>query len=163
MYFKNIMVFICLFCTLVLNINDSYKDGGLHYTSTSSGNDIQFYTAQKYNMYPLDVDLLIEPAVKILNEHGFKTFESCQGGEGHCFSEPTVRFYGLEFDLIRAYEILSCYGLNVHEAKRVFIKEDIYKGNKNENELPFALAWGNPFNEITFVIHSLTGTIFLPH
>jgi hypothetical protein len=69
------------------------------------------------------IDPLILPAVEILNTHGFKTFESCQGGEGHCYAEPTVRFFGSDFDLIRAYEICQSYRLNVYEAKRVFIKE----------------------------------------
>lgn len=112
---------------------------------------------------PDDIDSLILPAVKILNEHGFETFESCQGGEGHCYSEPTVRFFGSEFDLLRAYEICQCYGLNVSEAKRVFIKEDIYRDNKSANVMPFGVAWGKPFNELTFVIHSKTGTIFFRH
>lgn len=106
------------------------------------------------------IDPLILPAVEVLNIHGFKTFESCQGGEGHCYSEPTVRFFGSEFDLIRAYEICECYGLNVSAAKRVFIKEDIYRDNESANKMPFGVAWGKPFNEITFVIHSKTGTIF---
>lgn len=111
---------------------------------------------------PHDIDPLILPAVKILNEHGFETFESCQGGEGHCYPEPTIRFFGDEFDLIRAYEICGCYGINVYEVKRVFIKEDVYKENKSKNAMPLGIAWGKPFNEITFVIHNSTGTIFLP-
>lgn len=104
------------------------------------------------------IDPLILPAVEILNKNGFDTFESCQSGEGHCFPEPTVRFWGSEFDLIRAYEICECYGLAVLAAKRVFRKTDFYKDN-------ISLAgfiWDKPFNEITFVIHSKTGTIFLP-
>ena len=36
----------------------------------------------------------ISPYVDILDSNGVETFESCQGGEGHCFPEPTVRFYG---------------------------------------------------------------------
>lgn len=66
------------------------------------------------------LDKGIAPAVKVLNSHGFIIFESCQGGEGHCYQQPTVRFYGSEFDLIKAFEICQCYRLNVYEAKRVF-------------------------------------------
>lgn len=106
------------------------------------------------------IDKGILPAVEILIKHGFITFESCQGGDGHCFSEPTVRFFGSEFDLIRAYEICRCYGLNVFEAKRVFIKEDIYRDNISEKAMPFGIAWANPFNELTFIIHSRTGSIY---
>lgn len=71
--------------------------------------------------FPKDeIDRLILPAVEILNKHGFKTFESCQGGDGHCFPEPTVRFEGSEFDLIRAHEICEYYGLPVAAGRRVF-------------------------------------------
>ena len=36
----------------------------------------------------------IKPYVKILLEYGIETFESCQGGEGHSFPNPTIRFHG---------------------------------------------------------------------
>ncbi len=32
--------------------------------------------------------------VGVLDEAGVETFESCEGGPGHGFLEPTVRFYG---------------------------------------------------------------------
>lgn len=108
------------------------------------------------------IDPGILPAVEILNTHGFKTFESCQGGKGHCYAEPTVRFFGEEFDLIRAFEVCQGYNLAVLEAKRVYRKEDLYNSNVTENNLPFGMVWSNPVNELTFVIHSKTGTIFLP-
>lgn len=107
------------------------------------------------------VDEGIRPVVEILNNHGFKTFESCEGSDGHCYKEPTVRFYGSEFDLIRAFEICQSYRLNVFEAKRVFVKEDVYQFNESKNAMPFGMAWGSPFNELVFAIHSETGTIFL--
>lgn len=114
--------------------------------------------------YPEGVDPLILPAVKLLNEHGFQTFESCQGGEGHCYDVPTVRFFGTEHELIRAFEICQAYSLNVFNAKRVFRKEDIYtnQGVGEGNEMPKGTAWCIPFNEIEFVMHSKTGTIFSP-
>ena len=110
----------------------------------------------EYSKY---IDPLILPAVEILNRHGFDTFESCQGGEGHCYPEPTVRFNGSEFDLIRAYEICKCYNLTVLAAKRVFRKTEVYKNDATS----IGIVWDNPFNEITFVIHSKTGTIYLPY
>jgi hypothetical protein len=108
------------------------------------------------------IDSGILPAVEILNKHGFITFESCQGGKGHYFEMPTVRFIGQEFDLIRAYEICECYGLNVYEAKRVYAKEDVYQDNKSEKAMPFGIAWGSPYNELTFVVHSQTKSIYRP-
>lgn len=32
--------------------------------------------------------------METLIAHGIETFESCQGGSGHSFPEPTVRFEG---------------------------------------------------------------------
>lgn len=101
------------------------------------------------------VDEGIRDAVIILNNHGFKTFESCQGGVGHCFPEPTIRFEGDEFDLIRAYEVCKCYNLNVYEVKRVYRKVDLY-----DKIISLGDVWDKPFNEIVFLIHSKTGTIF---
>lgn len=42
-----------------------------------------------------DLDSGIRPYVKILDDNGIETFESCQGGDGHCFPEPTIRFHGV--------------------------------------------------------------------
>src|ERR1700680_2107984 len=40
------------------------------------------------------IDLGIRQAVKRLQEHGIETCESCEGGPGHAYPEPTVAFYG---------------------------------------------------------------------
>lgn len=103
---------------------------------------------------PLDIDPLILPAVKILNEHGFKTFESCQGGEGHAFFEPTIRFEGDEFDIIRACEICRNYGLVVSEGRRIFRQVPIYKDENSPYAVCIGYALDKPFNEITFLIPS---------
>jgi hypothetical protein len=100
---------------------------------------------------PKNIDALILPAVKILNEHGFKTFESCQGGNGHAFLEPTIRFEGSEFDLIRAYEICELYGLPALEVRRVFRKTPVHTEDNTPNVRQIGEAWDKPFNEITFL------------
>ena len=41
---------------------------------------------------PLDAG--IEKAVRTLREAGVNTYESCEGGAGHSYPEPTVRFHG---------------------------------------------------------------------
>ena len=41
---------------------------------------------------PLDVG--IAPFVLVLMDAGIETFESCQGGAGHSYPVPTVRFHG---------------------------------------------------------------------
>jgi hypothetical protein len=105
------------------------------------------------------VDEGIRPAVQLLNSYGFETYESCEGGTGHAFDEPTVRFYGNEFDCIRAYEVCQAFGLNILNARRVFRKEPLY--NKEETQ-EIGLKWQKPFNELVFLKHSETGTIFRP-
>jgi hypothetical protein len=43
--------------------------------------------------HELDCDAFLDPgiakAVKILNKFGIQTYESCQGGAGHSYPEPT--------------------------------------------------------------------------
>ncbi len=43
---------------------------------------------------PGTIDPGIARAVRLLHAAGVETFESCEGGEGHAFPEPTVRFHG---------------------------------------------------------------------
>ena len=40
------------------------------------------------------LDKGIRHAVRVLYENGVETFESCEGGKGHAYAEPTIRFYG---------------------------------------------------------------------
>ncbi len=49
------------------------------------------YDRQQFDP-PLDVG--IERAVLELRENGINTFESCEGGKGHSYPEPAVRFNG---------------------------------------------------------------------
>lgn len=44
----------------------------------------------------------IAPYVDWLDSKGIETFESCQGGNGHAFPEPTIRFYGDNSEGFRA-------------------------------------------------------------
>ena len=107
-----------------------------------------------------DIDEGIRPAVEILRKHGFETFESCESGKEHCFPEPTVRFFGDEFDCIRAYETCELNNLNVYEVKRVYRKIQLYEMPQEKKEL--GEVWDKPFNEIVFIKHSKTGTIVRP-
>jgi hypothetical protein len=43
---------------------------------------------------PGKLDRGIRKVVERLQACGIETFESCEGGEGHAFLEPTIRFYG---------------------------------------------------------------------
>jgi hypothetical protein len=108
----------------------------------------------------MQIDEEILPAVNILNDNGFVTIESCQGTEGHGYPEPTVRFEGTEFDLIRAYEVCFANKLCVLEVKRVYRKCTTLYDKRRHKEI--GMGWEPPINEITFGRHIKTGTIFLP-
>lgn len=102
-----------------------------------------------------ELDTKIRGVVILLNKYGFKTFESCDGGDGHCFDSPTIRFFGDEYDLIRAFELCvelgvkDKYNLIPIEAKRVYRKEDIYE--EVQFGKPIGEFWGKPINELVFL------------
>lgn len=62
--------------------------------------------------------------VLILRAHGVETFESCEGGEDHCFPEPTVRFHGQSGQGFRAFGIARTYALPVSALRRYYSVED---------------------------------------
>jgi len=67
---------------------------------------------------PLDPG--IENAVLALRRHGVLTFESCEGGVGHAYPEPTVRFHGGTDEGFRALEAAMQEKLPVAELRRVW-------------------------------------------
>jgi hypothetical protein len=75
-----------------------------------------------------DVDLPIDPgirrAVLILRRGGVETFESCEGGEGHAFKEPTVKFYGGQGAGYHALAIALDHGLPVKILQRGYYVSD---------------------------------------
>lgn len=60
---------------------------------------------------PLDVG--IRRYVAILRSGGVETFKSCEGGEGHAFPEPTVRFHGNKAAGFRAVAVAMDHGLPI--------------------------------------------------
>jgi len=58
---------------------------------------------------PLDEG--IREVVMRLVAGGVETFESCEGGPGHAFPEPTVRFDGQSSDGLRALSVALEYVL----------------------------------------------------
>lgn len=65
---------------------------------------------------PLDAGIV--RAVEVLSAAGIETYESCQGGDGHAFTEPTVRFYGDRSEGFRALDIALKNGLPVRDLRR---------------------------------------------
>jgi hypothetical protein len=105
------------------------------------------------NNYDIDkdknLDEQIKPIVELLRKYGFNTYESCQGGEGHAFPQPTIRFEGDEFDLIRAYELCEHFGYRPSEVSRVYWKVPLSYIDTHECNLEKEI-WDKPFNQITF-------------
>ena len=67
---------------------------------------------------PLDVG--IECEVMVLRDAGVEMFESCEGGPGHAYPEPTVRFHGSRAEGYRATAVALNAGLSVSELSRVW-------------------------------------------
>ena len=71
-----------------------------------------------------DLDKGIRSVVQLLIANGVETFESCEGGKGHAFFEPTVRFHGGHAEGFRALSIALQHGLRVCELRRYYSIED---------------------------------------
>lgn len=67
---------------------------------------------------PLDV--AIARTVWILRSAGVETYESCEGGAGHCYEYPTVRFHGAQGAGWHALSVCKDYGLLVRSLSRVW-------------------------------------------
>lgn len=71
-----------------------------------------------------EVDLELDPgirrAVLILRRDGVETFESCEGGKGHAFDEPTIKFHGNAWAGLKAVAIAMEHGLPVRRIQRVY-------------------------------------------
>lgn len=66
------------------------------------------------------LDAGISEIVCALRANGVETFESCQGGEGHTYAEPTVRFYGDRSEGLRALAAALRMELPVIDLRRVW-------------------------------------------
>lgn len=77
---------------------------------------------QKIYEPPLDAG--IAAYVETLQAAGIETFESCEGGEGHCFPEPTIRFHGERPAGFAALSAAMAEALPVSDLRRVWSIED---------------------------------------
>lgn len=67
---------------------------------------------------PLDSG--IRRAVEVLVKAGVETFESCEGGPGHAYSEPTIRFHGDRSEGLRALAVALQNDLPVAALRRTW-------------------------------------------
>lgn len=70
--------------------------------------------------YSPELDRGVAGAVSILVAAGIETFESCEGGAGHAYPEPTVRFHGDRTQGLKALAAALQAQLPVSELRRVW-------------------------------------------
>ncbi len=86
------------------------------------------------------LDSEIADIVVCLRSAGVETFESCQGGAGHAYPEPTIRFHGDRAEGYRAVAAAMAEGFKVSALRRVWPLLD--------GELT------GPYWELTFVVEA---------
>ncbi len=77
-------------------------------------------TPTKLQEFDPPLDTKIKEAVNILFRAGIETFESCQGGNGHAYPEPTIRFHGDRVEGLHAFTIAMRGGLKVAALRRIY-------------------------------------------
>jgi hypothetical protein len=93
-----------------------------------------------------NIDAGILPIVRVLFEEGIETYESCQGGPGHCFLEPTVRFHGGISEGMRALAIALAYNLQPTSLRRSYAiidKEPVGPDWEMTFHIPSVPGWRN--------------------
>jgi len=86
--------------------------------------------------YDPPLDDGIKKYVEVLNAAGIETYESCQGGNGHSYPEPTVRFHGDQIEGFRVLAVARQHDFPVSALRRFW---DIIEGEPT-----------GPYWEITF-------------
>ena len=86
------------------------------------------------------LDTGIRFAVRVLHAHGFDTCQSCQGGKGHSYDEPTVEMVaqGDDAEGFGALAALRAYGLPVCAVAIVW---------PVQNGLPYEKNWRITFRK----------------
>jgi hypothetical protein len=74
--------------------------------------------------WEMPLDRGISYAVKVLRDAGLETYESCDGGAGHAFKEPTVRFHGNQAEGFVAVAQALKNGLPVSDLRRFWMVVD---------------------------------------
>lgn len=79
---------------------------------------------KKKKKFSSPLDKGIAKYVKILRTEGIETYESCEGGKGHSYKEPTICFHGERSEGFRALAVALQYNLPVYKLCRVWRIED---------------------------------------
>lgn len=86
---------------------------------------------------PGKFDRGIRAAVKQLQQEGAETVESCEGGAGHAYSEPTIRFRGTPEAGWRALAICLAFGFPILCLRRVWYVLDANEPTGPDWEIVF--------------------------
>lgn len=70
------------------------------------------------------IDAGVREYVRLLRAQSVETYESCEGGAGHAFSETTIAFHGSVSEGFRALSVAMLHQLPVRELRRVWRMED---------------------------------------
>lgn len=82
------------------------------------------YRGNMVREYSSPLDPFVAPFVELLQNAGVETFESCDGGDGHAYPEPSVRFHGDRAEGMRALSVAIRAGLPVYNLNRVWRIEE---------------------------------------
>lgn len=69
-------------------------------------------------------DAGIREPLTILMAGDFETYESCEGGPGHAYPEPTIRFHGGPSEGFAAFAWLRANGVTPTNLRRIWTIED---------------------------------------
>jgi hypothetical protein len=83
---------------------------------------------------PMALDSGISYPVRLLRDHGLDTCQSCEGGDGHAYHEPTIELYAGSDDSegFRALAVLQTHGIDVARIAIVW---------ECKNGLPYQRVW----------------------
>ena len=79
-----------------------------------------FDTLTEIEEFYTTLDQGVARYVRILRENGVETYESCQGGEGHAYLEPTIRFHGQYGAGFQALQVAFDFALPVSSLRRAW-------------------------------------------
>lgn len=80
------------------------------------------------------LDRGIRFAVRVLHAHGIETGQSCEGGEGHSYPEPTIEMLA-DMDDATGFHALACLQRYDLPVNAVSIQWQVFRG------LPFHKLW----------------------
>lgn len=72
----------------------------------------------------MQLDIGIRETVELLRANGVETYESCEGGAGHAYHEPTICFHGTPEAGWRCLALCLAYGRPVAELRRFWRMQD---------------------------------------